>query len=188
MELVEPFIIVFEQQIVAHIFTSRFANVFVSLQCQRSSDCCSKTCLSFSYKYITNNNIPVVRPPSQTQQGDSNIFEVGHPIPSPEDAITIDELVNRFGGNDKDDNTLTSNGVVVAPRPSPTNSPPLSNTGTSAAAVHVPSTSLSVPTLPNTSTGGSSSSIGVGVGPGNKFQCVVTGGQVSKCETFLCGI
>lgn len=83
----------------------------ISSQCQRSTDCCSGTCLSFSYKCIGKSNTPFFRPPSSSQNG--FIFEVGQQLPSPDNAITIEELVNRFGtGNE--DNPLSTNSVLPA--------------------------------------------------------------------------
>lgn len=105
-----------------------------SSQCQRSTDCCSGTCLSFSYKCISNSNTPFFRPPSSSQNG--FVFEVGQQFPSPENAITIEELVNRFGsGNEDKDNS-------VLPAGSANTSPPQ---GTGSISGSTPTTSLIPP-------------------------------------------
>lgn len=145
-----------------------YRNLIIPFQCQRSSDCCSRTCLSFSYKCINNVNTPFNRPPSHSSSASfgNNVFEVGHPIPSPDNAITIEELVNRFGAG-QEDNTLSTNSVLPAVTNTPRPQTSISS-GTGTTLVQIP-VALQPPVVQS--------------GP----QCIGNGGQVKNWFDAIIG-
>lgn len=83
--------------------TSLSTTRFVLYQCLTSADCCSKSCLSFSYKCVGNYDLG------------SQLTQQGIPVQRPSGAGNSGsiETSNRFGGSDSN-RQCTANGLYVS--------------------------------------------------------------------------
>lgn len=75
-------------------------------QCQTHHECCSKSCLSFSYKCVPSHQRPSANAP-------------GASFTNTTSQIGLDDLINRFGGGEFED-TAVASGVASTPAPAAT--------------------------------------------------------------------